>query len=163
MKALTVELGRLPLGLRIVLAVLVVSILLGVIGQALSVVSWNTALAWGLQEDDPRSEDPMERSFFAVEWGVALADVVVQSIAIMLALYGLFARHWTGLLGGTVLFTIFVYYGLAFFLRCCAIKFWCLGDWTRWRGVAVKFLILAEAMGMLGLAGLWSNWRYFTG
>jgi hypothetical protein len=163
MQGLTFEIGWLPLGLWIVLALLVVSILLGVIGQAISVVSWNRALAWGLQEDDPRSGDPMERSFFAVEWGLALADVVVQSIAIVLALYGLFTRHWIGLLGGTVLFTILVYYGLAYFLRCYAIKIWGLGDWTRWRGMAIKFLILAEATALLGLAGLWSNWRYFIG
>ncbi len=163
MSGLTIELGGFPSGLWIVLGFLVVSILLGVIGQAISVVSWKRALAWRLQEDDPTSSDPMERSFFAVEWGIALADVVVQSIAILLALYGLFMRHWTGLLGGTVLFTILVYYGLAYFLRCYAVKLWHLGDWTRWRPAAVTFLIIAEGIGLIGLAGLWSNWRYFVG
>ena len=71
-------------------------------------------------------------------------------------------RHWTGLLGGTILCTILVYYGLGFFLRCYAVKLWGLGDWTRWRTTAVTFLIIAEAMGLIGLAGLWSNWRYFV-
>lgn len=163
MSSLTIEVGWFPLGLWIVLAFLVVSTVLGVIGQAISVVSWKRALAWHLQEDDPTSADPMERSFFAVEWGMALADVVVQPIAILLALYGLFMRHWTGLLGGTVVFTILVWYGLGFFLRCYAVKLWRLGDWTRWRATAVTFLIIAEAMGLIGLAGLWSNWRYFVG
>ncbi len=163
MTALTLEIGSLPIGLWLVLAFVIVSLLFGVGGQALSLVAWDRALAWGLQEDDPKSGDPMQRAFFAAEWGVALADLVVQSIAILMTLYGLFMRHWTGLLGGTVLFTIPVYYGLAFFARSHAIKLWRLGDWTRSRGVAVKFLIIAEPIGLLGLAGLWSNWKYFIG
>ena len=80
-----------------------------------------------------------------------------------MVLYGLLMRHWIGLLGGTVLFTILVYYGLAYFARCYAIKLWHLGDWTRWRAAAVMFLIFAEAIGLLGLVGLWSNWKYFIG
>lgn len=163
MTAFTFEAGGLPVGLWLVLAFLLIGFLFGVAGQALSVIAWDKALDWGLQEDDPNSDDPMQRAFFAVEWGTALADVVVQSIAVLMALYGLLMRHWIGLLGGTVLFTILVYYGLAFFARCYAIKLWRLGDWTRWRGVAIKFLIIAEPMGLLGLVGLWSNWEYFIG
>lgn len=163
MTALTFEVGGLPIGLWLVLAFLITSLLFGVGGQAFSVIAWDKARAWGLQEDDPNSADPMQRAFFTVEWGLALTDAIVQSIAILLALYGLIMRHWTGLLGGTVLFTILVYYGLAYFARCYAIKRWRLGDWTHWRGVAVKFLIFAESVGLLGLAGLWSNWKYFIG
>ncbi len=163
MNILTVEAGWLPVGLWLVLAGRVSNISFGVRSQAISGFAWDKALAWRMQEDDPNSDDPMERSFFTVEWGVALADVIVQTVAILLALYGLLARHWTGLLGGTMLFTILVYYGLAYLFRCYAIKLWRLGDWTRWRGTAVMFLIVAEAMGLIGLAGLWSNWRYFLG
>jgi len=137
--------------------------LFGVVGQAVSLIAWDKALDWNLQEDDPKSPDPMQRGFFAVEWGLALTDVVVQSIAVLMVLYGVLVQHWTGLLGGTVLFTIYVYYGLAYFARCWAIKLWRLGDWTRWRRVAVKFLIVAEPVGLIGLAGLWSNCRYFIG
>ena len=67
MSILTVQVGWFPLGLWIVLTLLVVNTWFGVIGQAISVVSWKWALAWRLQEDDPTSSDPMERSFFAVE------------------------------------------------------------------------------------------------
>ena len=163
MAALTYEAGGLPVGLWIVLVLLIFGFLSGVVGQAISVLSWDKALAWRLQEDDPRSADPMQRAYFTVEWGLALTDVVVQSIAIALALYGLVTRHWIGLLGGTIVFAIYTYYALAFFLRCYAIKLWRLGDWTHWRGVAVKFGIVAELMGLLGLISLWSNWRYFLG
>lgn len=163
MTTLTFEAGGLPVGLWIVVVLLVVALFFGIAGQALALIAWDKALAWGLQEDDPNSDDPMQRAFFTVEWGLALTDVVVQSIAILMALYGLLMRHWTGLLGGTVVFTIFIYYGLAFFLRCYAIKRWRLGDWTRWRRVAVKFLLLAEPIGLLGLVALWSNWKYFIG
>jgi hypothetical protein len=158
----TSEAGGFPLGLWLVLVILVLGFFLGVVGQAISVLSWKKALAWGLQEDDPASDDPMQRAFFTVEWGLALTDVVVQSIAIGWALYGVLMGHWTGLLGGTILFTIYIYYGLAYLLRCYAIKQWRLGDWTHWRGIAIKFLIVAETMGFAGLVGLWSNWRYFV-
>jgi hypothetical protein len=160
---LTFEAGGLPLGLWLVLVILVLGFLLGVVAQAISLISWRRALAWGLQEDDPASDDPMQRAFFTVEWGLALADVVIQSIAIGLALYGLLMHHWVGLLGGAMLFTIYIYYGLAYLARCYAIKRWRLGDWTHWRGTAIKFFIVAETMGFAGLAGLWSNWRYFAG
>jgi len=163
MTTLTFEVGGLPIGLWFVLVLLVIALLFGVAGQALSVFAWDKALAWGLQEDDPNSDDPMQRAFFTVEWGLALADVIVQLIAILMALYGLLVRHWIGLLGGTVVLTIYVYYGLAYYARCYAIKRWRLGDWTRWRRVAVKFLIIAELSGLLGLVGLWSNWKYFIG
>jgi len=163
MTALTFVVGGLPIGLWFVLVLLVIALLFGVAGQALSVFAWDKALAWGLQEDDPNSDDPMQRTFFTVEWGLALADVIVQLIAILMALYGLLVRHWIGLLGGTVVLTIYVYYGLAYYARCYAIKRWRLGDWTRWRRVAVKFLIIAELSGLLGLVGLWSNWKYFIG
>jgi type IV secretory pathway TrbL component len=163
MAALTFDVGGLPTGLWLVLAFILFSLLFGVGGQALSVIAWDKALAWGLQEDEPNSDDPMQRAFFTIEWGIALADVVVQSIAILMALYGLLTRHWIALVGGTVLFTILLYYGLAYFARCYAIKRWRLGDWTRWRGTAIKFFIIAETIGLLGLVGLWSNWKYFIG
>lgn len=163
MNVLTQQIGWLPVGLWLVSIILVVGLLIGIIGQAISIVSWKTALAWRLQEDDPDSSDPAERAFFAVEWGTAAADVLVQSVAMVLAVYGLVAQHWTGLLGATMLFTIYVYYGLAFFLRFYAIKLRRLGDWSRLYGIGLVFLVMAETMGLVGLAGLWSNWRYFTG
>ena len=163
MSVLTSEAGGLPIGLWLAVASLAIDIVLGVAGQTLSVVAWDKALAWRLQEDDPNSSDPMQRAFFAAEWGTALTDAIVQSIAIALALYGIFAQHWIGLLGGTVIFTILVYTGLTNFLRCYAIKLWRLGDWTHWRSVAIFYLILAETMGLIGFVGLWSNWRYFLG
>lgn len=163
MGVLTIEAGGLPIGLWLALVPLAVTLVFGVGGQILSVLAWDKALAWRLQEDDPNSADPMQRAFFAAEWGVAFTDAIVQPIALLLALYGIFAQHWIGLLGGTVIFTILVYSGLTYFIRCYAIKLWRLGDWTHWRSVAIFYGIVAEAMGWLGFVGIWSNWRYFVG
>jgi hypothetical protein len=163
MSFLTIEAGGLPIGLWLALLPLAICLLGGVGGQTLSVVAWDKALAWRLQEDDPNSGDPMQRAFFATEWGVAFADAILQPIALALALYGIVAQHWTGLLGGTVIATILVYSGLFFFIRCYAVKLWRLGDWTHWRGTAIFYLILAETMGLIGFIGFWSNWRYFLG
>jgi hypothetical protein len=149
MSIFTLEAGGLPVGLWLVLAVLLFCLVLGVGGQTLSVLAWDKALAWRLQEDDPKSSDPMERSFFAAEWGLALADAIVQPIAVLLALYGIV--------------TILVHSGIAFSMRCHAVKRWRLGDWTRWRNVAITYLVMAETTGLLGFVGLWSNWRYFIG
>jgi hypothetical protein len=163
MSVFTFQLGALPAGLWLVLAFLVLNFFFGIAGQALSILAWDKARAWGLQEDDPGSADPLQRAYFSVEWGLALADVVVQSIAFVMALYGLYTRHWTGLLGASILFTILAYYGLAYCARVYAIKRWRLGDWTRWRRTAIVFLIYAEAIGLIGFIALWSNWRYFVG
>ncbi len=113
MVTFTFAIGGLPAGLWLVLAFILFSLLFGIGPQALSIIAWNKALAWGLQEDEPNSNDPMQRAFFTIEWGVALADVVVQSVAIVMALYGLMLQHWIGLVGGTVLFTILVYWPAA--------------------------------------------------
>ncbi len=162
MSLFTYQLGALPVGLWIALVVLlVVGVLFGVGGQGLSLLSWKKAVALGLQEDDPDSEDPLQRALVPVEWGVAAADVIVQSVGILLALYGLLAGHWVGLLGGTIVFTIYIYAGLFFFLQRYGISFWGVGDWVHWRRIAIAFLLIAETSGLLGMIGLWANWRYF--
>ena len=83
-----------PMGIWVVFILLIMAFFLGVGGQGLSVISWDTALSLGLQEDDPESENVMERSLVPIEWGTAMADVILQTTFILLAFYGLFRRRW---------------------------------------------------------------------
>ena len=161
MDILAREIGGLPAGLWLVGALLVWGAL-GFVTQAISVFSWKTALRLKLQEDDPESDDPLERALVPVEWGVALADVFVQGPALILAFWGLYARHWIGLAGATAMFVVLVYAGLFYPLQRYGIKFWGIGDWRRWRRLALAFFFMAALPSLIGLVALWSNWRYFT-
>ncbi|MBN1202954.1 MAG: hypothetical protein JXJ20_13980 [Anaerolineae bacterium] len=161
MNILTRPTGRYPLGIWIVWALLIVLLFLGIIGQLISVASWDTALDIGLQEDDPDSKDALEQSLVPVEWGVAVADLLLQTPALLLAALGILRKHWIGLLGATAEFTILLYAGLFFFFQRYGIKVWDVGDWTHWRGIAIFFLVLAGSIGLIGLICTWSNRDYF--
>jgi len=158
---LTRRTGKLPLGIWIVIIILVFDIFLGVVGQLITIISFETALSLGLQEDNPNSDDPIQRTLVPVEWGVAVADVILQTIGIILALIGIFRRHWVGLMGATVVFTILLYASLFFFFQRYGLEYFQLTDWAHWRGVAIGFLVGAGLMGLVGLISLWSNREYF--
>jgi hypothetical protein len=153
--------GRLPVGIWIVLALLIFAFIFGPGGQAVSVISWETAISIGLQEDHPDSKDVMERSLVPIEWGTAVADVILQTIVIMLALYGIIRRRWIGLAAATMQFIILIYAALLYFFQRYGIKVWSTGDWTRWQETAIFFLVFAGSLGILGLVCVWSNRKYF--
>lgn len=161
MNFLTAPLGALPIGIWVVGVLLAISLLVGSVGQLISVVSWEKARSLGLQEDDPKSADPMERSLVPVEWGTAVADIILQTAAIILAFYGIVQRNWLGLFGATMEFTILLYAALFYFFQRYGIKVWKTGDWTHWKKIAIGFLIFAGSIGLVGLVCLWSNRQYF--
>ena len=117
MDFLTKPMGRFSFGIWVVLILLFIALLTGSAGQLISIISWDTARSLGLQEDNPNSVDPMERSLVPVEWGTAVADVILQTPVILLALYGIIRRHWIGLAGATMEFTILLYAALFFFFQ----------------------------------------------
>ena len=151
-----------PMGIRIVFVLLILAFIFGVCGQAVSVIAWNTALSLGLQEDDPKSENLMERSLVPIEWGTAMADVILQTTFILLAFYGLLRRHWIGLAAATMQFTVYVYVGLQYFFQRYGIKVWAAGDWTQWQSLASIVLVAFSFVGWLGLVCLWINRKYFA-
>ena len=163
MNSLTKPMGRYPLGIWVVLALLTVTFIFGVGGQGLSAVSWDIAYSLGLQEDSPTSENVMERSLVPIEWGTAVADVILQTALVLLALYGLFRRHWIGLTAATMQFTVYTYVGLQFYFQRYGIKVWNTGNWTQWQGLATFVLISFISVGLLGLVCLWSNRKYYEG
>lgn len=161
MNLLTKLIGRLPLGIWVVLVLLLFALIFGPGGQAISFISWDKAISLGLQEDHPDSRDVMERSLVPIEWGTAIADVILQTALILLALYGLIRKHWIGLAAGTMTFTVFMYAALFFFFQRYGIKVWNTGDWTHWQKIATLFLIFAGSLGIIGLVCLWGNRKYF--
>jgi len=150
-----------PMGIWLVFILLIMAFFLGVGGQGLSVISWDTALSLGLQEDDPESENVMERSLVPIEWGTAMADVILQTTFILLAFYGLLRRHWIGLAAATMQFTVYVYVGLQYFFQRFGIKVWATGDWAQWQSLATIVLVAFSFVGWLGLVCLWINRKYF--
>ena len=150
-----------PIGIWIVFVLLILAFIVGVCGQGISLISWNTAISLGLQEDDPKSENVMERSLVPIEWGTAMTDVILQTTFILLAFYGLLHRHWIGLVAATMQFTVYVYVGLQYFFQRYGIKVWATGDWTQWQSLATIVLVIFSFVGMLGLVCLWNNRKYF--
>jgi hypothetical protein len=161
MNPLTKSLGRFPAGIWVVLALLILGLIFGVAGQAISVISWDLARSLGLQEDNPQSEDPMEQSLVPIEWGTAVTDLVLQTTFILLALYGIFRRHWIGLAAATAQFTVYAYVGLQYYSQRYGIKVWGTGDWAHWQGLATFVLVSFALVGLIGLICLWSNRKYF--
>jgi|GEM_PF-507004 len=162
MNPLTKLIGRMPLGIWVVMVLLFIALIFGTGGQTLSIISWDTANSLGLQEDHPDSKDVMERSLVPVEWGTAMADVILQTLVILLAMYGIIRKHWIGLATATIEFGILIYAALFFFFQRYGIKVWETGDWTHWQSLATYFLIFTFCLGLLGLVCLWSNRKYYN-
>jgi len=109
MGLLTRPLGRRPVGLWIALVLVLTVGLLFWVGQVLSLTSWDTAVAVGLQEDSPTSDSVVDRTMVAVSWGEAGADVPVMGALIVLIVVGIVRRRPFGFVAGVSLGILWIY------------------------------------------------------
>ncbi|UCG88421.1 MAG: hypothetical protein JSW71_07730, partial [Gemmatimonadota bacterium] len=125
MEFLTKHIGRFPLGIWIVLILMLTSgLFITIFGQALSLVSWDTAFSLGLQEDSPHSADIVERMMVAISWGEAGTDVLVQGILLVMVLTGILRRRQFGFLAGIGQAIIWIYVTLLVTLQRIALYNW---------------------------------------
>lgn len=163
MELLTKRIGRFPLGVWVVLVLLLTSgLFVTLFGQALSILSWDTALSLGLQDDSPHSDDIVERMMMAISWGEAGADVLVQGTLIILTVVGIFLRRRFGYVAGVGLAIIWIYVTFLITLESIALHTWGLvPDLSRAQHVGPLIGVLVGIPGVVSLVCLMANRAFF--
>ena len=163
MKLLTKSIGSFPLGIWIVLVlVIVLGAIFGLIGQGLSLFSWETAVVIGLQEDQRDSPDIVERTMGAVSQGEAYADVLIQVSLVFITVIGILRRRYFGFIAGIGLSIIWIYVTpLVLFQRVTLFKWGLVPDLSRFYHLAPLMIGFAAIPGALMLVCLVVNRRFF--
>jgi hypothetical protein len=163
MSFLTKRIGRFPLGIWIVLVFLVIlGLIVSFSGQVVSVLSWDTALSLGLQEDSPHSADIVERMVGAISWGEAVADVPVQGTLIILTLIGILRRRRFGFVAGVALATIWIYVAIMIPAQRIGLYSWgVVSDLSRAQYVGPLMVGLVGIPGVISLICLIANRQFF--
>ena len=113
----------LPVGIKVIIAFHLLSLVAWFFGQTLSVVAYDKTAEWGLQ--DPRALlDPV---IVEVNRGIGLADTVIQLPLFIIATIGLLQRRFYGavtswLVFGMTLYWPTVYWCTQFFYAEAGIK-----------------------------------------
>lgn len=163
MDVLTHFLGPYPVGIWVVLAMLLVGGgMFTIFGQALSVLSWDTALRLRLQEDSRTSRDPVERTMGAMSQGEACADVIVQGTLIFVSCAGILLRHPVGFVAGVAQGVIWVYVTfLVLFQRWMLYRWRVVNDMARLKHVGPAMVLAAGIPGILMIVCLVANREFF--
>jgi hypothetical protein len=133
-----------------------------IFGQTLSLVSWDTALSLGLQEDSPHSTDIVERMMMAISWGEAGTDVLVQGTLMVLVLIGIFRRRQFGFLAGIGQAILWIYVTLLVTLQRIALYKWDLvSDLSRAKTIGPLIFVFVGIPGILMLVCLIANRQFF--
>lgn len=158
-------LGRRPVGLWIALVLVLTVGLLFWIGQVLSLTSWDTAVAVGLQEDSPTSDSMVERTMVAVSWGEAGADVPVQGTLIVLIVVGIVRRRPFGFVAGVGLGILWIYVTPMICLQRVGLYTWGLEpDLARLAHVGPLMVLFAAVPGIVLLVCMVANrWFFHSG
>ena len=164
MDVLTVMLGPYPMGIWFVLAALLVGGgVFTIFGQALSLLSWDTALRLGLQEDSKQSPDPVERTIGAMSQGEALADVIVQGIIIVLAFAGILLKHPAGFVAGIAQSVIWLYVTFMVLSQRWMLYRWgVVKDMARLKHVTLPMVLFAGIPSVLMILCLVANKGFFS-
>lgn len=164
MNVLAKHIGRLPLGIWIVLVlILTLGVYFTFAGQAVSLVSWDTAVSWGMQEDSPDSADTVAKVMVAVSWGEAVADVLIQGSLIVLTVIGILLRRRFGFITGIMLSAVWIYVTFLIIAQRISLYRWELvSDLSRVESVGPLMVLFAGIPGVILLVCLLSNQGYFT-
>ena len=164
MSVLAKPLGRFPLGIWIVLVlILTLGVYSTFAGQAISLISWDTAVSWGMQEDSPDSADMVAKVMVAVSWGEAAADVLIQGSLIILTVTGILLGRRFGFITGIMLSAVWIYVTpLIIFQRISLYKWGLVSDLSRAELVGPLMVFFAGIPGVILLVCLVSNQGYFA-
>jgi len=163
MDFLTKPIGRFTLGIWIVLLILLT---LGVFSiffaQGLSLISWDTALSWGMQEDSRYSTDIVEKTIGAISQGEAAADVLIQGALTIITLIGILLRRQFGYVAGIGQAIIWIYVTpLILFQRIALYNWGLVPDLSRVQSLSPVMIALGALPGVIMLICLVANRRYF--
>jgi hypothetical protein len=102
--------GKMPLGVKFIIAFHLFNIVLWTIGQGGALVSYDTVARWGLQ--DPR--DLVDPVIVAVNKGIGLADMVAMMPLFIVAVIGLWRLKFYGAVASWMVFGFSVYWPVVF-------------------------------------------------
>ena len=161
---LTSYAGRFPIGIWIVLVILLITgILFTLLGQAVSLISWDTAISLGLQEDSPHTADMVTKMMVAVSWGESGADVIVQGSLIILTIVGIFLRRRFGFVTGIMLAGIWIYVTFLIILQRISLYKWGLvSDLSRVNQIWLLMIVAAGIPSIVFLVCLLQNHEFFS-
>jgi hypothetical protein len=150
MNLLRKYLGKLPLGIWIVLMALLL-ICLAWIMQAYSLYNWESAVRHGLQNGNFLG-DAAEKLWAQKEKGEAIADLIWPLPLTIIALVGILKKRFFGFIAAMMTFAICVYFPLFYIFQI----------WDSYRETAMAAMLLWGIPSVLGIAGLWANRRTFS-
>lgn len=150
--------GGRPVGLWMALFCMLVCIVLGGGGQALSFVNWDAAMRLGFQENDPNDPDITERILAHVEWGVSAGDTLISLPLFLVGLAGLIFRRSWGMVAAMMAAASWVYmfavYGMQRYSLAHRDH---LVEWEDYTGIIAAFALLALVPCLLIIWGLGAN------
>jgi hypothetical protein len=157
------QLGLFPIGIWAVLAMLLVGGgVFTIFGQAFSLLNWEAALRFRLQEDSRTSQDPVEKTMGAMSQGEAFADVIVQGTLVVLAFAGILMRHPVGFVAGVAQGVIWVYVTFLVLAQRWMLYRWkVVNNTARLKHVAPAMLLAAGIPGVLIIICLVVNRGFF--
>lgn len=139
-----------PLGFWIAIVAISILLIVGVGGQAYSLINWEKAIELGLQNDH-FTGDAVEQTLAIIEKGVCQADMIWLLPLGILAFIGLIKKKFIGFIAGFMFFSIGGYFPIVF-------------GFQRW-DTHIETVILAICLfaipSYLGIVGLWLNRKYF--
>ncbi len=145
MNLLRKYLGKLPLGIWIVLMALLL-ICLAWIMQAYSLYNWESAAELGLQNGS-FSGDAAEKLWAQKEKGEAIADLIWPLPLTVIALYGILKKRFFGFVAAMMTFAICIYFPLFYLFQL----------WDSYRETALAAVLLWGIPSAFGVIGLWAN------
>jgi hypothetical protein len=149
MSFLNKDIGRFPLGVWFAIVALF-TLLVGLSGQAYSLLDWDGAVDLGLQNDRFTGDD-VERTWAEESRGVARADVVWLLPVWIVAFIGVMRKRFYGFAAGLMELSIGVYFPLVFAFQ----------RWEDYPGTVIAAIFLFAIPSLLGIIGLWANRKYF--
>ncbi len=151
MTLLQKQLGRFPLGVW--LAFLALGLLcVAWVMQGYSLLDWDWAMKLGFQNEG-FDGDPAERAWALESWGVAMADMLWPMPVTLVALVGMLRTRFYGLVFAMMAFSVGVHFPLFFAFQ----------RWATFPGFVIAALLLFTLPGLIGIVGLWANYRTFVG
>ena len=139
-----------PLGIWLAFIALFL-ISLAWIMQAYSLLDWDSAVKFGLQNNN-FSGDEIEQANATKERGEAIADLLWPLPLTILAFIGLFKKKFYGFVAAMMDFAICIYFPLFYVFQL----------WNSHIETAIAAVVLWGIPSILGIVGLWSNRKLFT-
>lgn len=141
--------GKYPNGVWLALIALLLAFL-GWIMQAYSLINWENAVAFGLQNGSFNG-DSLDVAQATKEKGEAIADLLWAFPITIIAFVGLLKRRFIGFVAAMMTFAICVYFPLFYVFQL----------WNNNFDTAIAAVLLWGIPSLIGIVGLWSSREIF--